>query len=1052
MPNPTPAPSTGPTATPKKKRGLLKKALLGVVAIFLGCVALCIDWPCIPAWVNWGMRLSSCPAGKPLVAAKLDAWSVRREVPFPVEVAAEGLYTQGPADSASRAPLGRFSPKLLLVDAKGATTEVKIEKRWKGAGRGHKMASVILPAVPDGDYKLRVVVDTPLGEVTAEADAPLYAPALVHLATDRPLYKPGQTMKFRAVALRMSDLSPLEGRPGRFQVTSPSGDTLLDEKVPAGAWGVSASDFPLASNAEVGGYTVRWTSGTATDAVTVRVEPFVLPRFEVTAKASQAWYKVGETPVFRGTVRYRSGAPVVDAAVRATVHVTSTTDEGWPAPTEWEEPLRLRTDREGAFTIRLSPVPADLRTQASLLLRLEATDAAGERIGGGTSVPLSATPIVAKVETELQDGLVPDFNNRVYVRVTTPDGQPLRGATVRVSPAWIDTDAGSTGVADEDAVVALQIDPKKPVSVLVPPRPVRARPVSEVTRVTRTSLDDLLSSDEVTLAERTLVDAWTPSLEPCAALVESGMDTRRVGVLTDASGRVQRVLTREAPVDRCLADRLAQQKGLAGAEHFYAMDYQVMAAEGSTLQVGVEGVPAVPDAVTEVLTTAKVAARACVLRHGRPDDFPSILRWRVAKGAKNVQISWTADRSASGAWSPLELACTTNTFSGLSLDEEADEGAEGVAFLSVDPGAGGGDGASAPATVKTAWELRVEARAGADEKAESLGSTAVILDPGAVPALRLRPESPVLLPGEEIRVKVLRGPDFYGTLPDKDTKIPLLQGSTKVAELRYDVEGKVIHGTMPTTVPGGTEALHGLFTVEWSGSRAILLVPRKADLSVAVTPDRPGYRPGETAHLAVKTRTGEAATEAAVSLFGVDEALAQLAPLLGPDDWGRVTVREKTSRSAFGLFDARALMTGAIRGRNAVLATLLRVSEIPTTPAEGESVTASGQVSPTPSVTLVENFYEVLADVRLRVATWETTAKEGETLTGRKMVDLWEDTLKDRKKKDLPYADAFGVPLHLWRLPPDLVALADPRTLVMDARHLPEDVENWMAVAAEEDE
>jgi len=162
------------------------------------------------------------------------------------------------------------------------------------------------------------------------------------------------------------------------------------------------------------------------------VEPFTLPRFQVTLKASEPWYSVGDTPTIHGSVRYRSGAPVADAAVL--LKIQSTND--WPPPTPWMEEIKTRTNKEGEFTLSLTPVPNDLLQQATLTALATVTDAAGERITGSGPIILSADPIVASVETELLDGLVPDFNNRIYVRVTKPDGTPLPGSTVKVTRAW----------------------------------------------------------------------------------------------------------------------------------------------------------------------------------------------------------------------------------------------------------------------------------------------------------------------------------------------------------------------------------------------------------------------------------------------------------------------------------------------------------------------------------------------------------------------------------------------------------------------------------------
>ena len=43
----------------------------------------------------------------------------------------------------------------------------------------------------EGDYLLRAKVKTALEEQTIDVPLPLYAPAKIHVLTDRPLYEPG---------------------------------------------------------------------------------------------------------------------------------------------------------------------------------------------------------------------------------------------------------------------------------------------------------------------------------------------------------------------------------------------------------------------------------------------------------------------------------------------------------------------------------------------------------------------------------------------------------------------------------------------------------------------------------------------------------------------------------------------------------------------------------------------------------------------------------------------------------------------------------------------
>jgi hypothetical protein len=61
------------------------------------------------------------------------------------------------------------------------------------------------------------------------------------------------------------------------------------------------------------------------------------------------------------------------------------------------------------------------------------------------------------------------------------------------------------------------------------------------------------------------------------------------------------------------------------------------------------------------------------------------------------------------------------------------------------------------------------------------------------------------------------------------------------------------------------------------------------------------------------------------------------------------------------------------------------------------------------------------------------------------MARLWQQALEACVARKLPVQDAYGRRLRLSHLPPDLLALTDPRAVVVQGTRLPEDVENWTA-------
>ena len=71
-------------------------------------------------------------------------------------------------------------------------------------------------------------------------------------------------------------------------------------------------------------------------------------------------------------------------------------------------------------------------------------------------------------------------------------------------------------------------------------------------------------------------------------------------------------------------------------------------------------------------------------------------------------------------------------------------------------------------------------------------------------------------------------------------------------------------------------------------------------------------------------------------------------------------------------------------------------------------------------------------------------------MTPATMAGLWRDAVAACTARGDRVDDAYGRPLRLSRLPPDLLSLTDPRAVVVVATRLPEDVENWPAWVARE--
>ncbi|HEX3757554.1 MAG TPA: MG2 domain-containing protein [Kofleriaceae bacterium] len=1033
----------------------MHKRLWIAITVLVWLVALA-TWErrCAPAWLAYGISVRACPDGDLRQTAELDAAGLGREVAGEVALRAIAHYTTRDADRDQRAVVRHVGAIALSLTGGGQDRPLEVAA-WR-RGDGALRAQIVLPAVPDGDYQLHATYRTALGAGEVSVPLKIYAPARIHVLTDRPLYQPGNTVRFRAVVLRARDLVPLDRRPGIWVVTDPGGEVLLEEAAPAGDWGVVAGSFPLDRAARSGTWKVAWRSADATDEVPFTVQPFTLPRFRVDATADRPFYRPGDRPILHGAVVYSSGAPVASATVEVAWEATG----AWPPPAEWQDhllPRHAQTSASGRFDLALPEIPADLQGWVTLTARIAAVDPAGDRAAGAASVLLSQDGIEASAVTELGDGLVESFNNRMYLRVTTPDGRVLSGTRLTVRRAWVPGDRGVAAQTDEDGVASLQIDPGAPVNIVIPALPYRPPPRPPA--VTRGEVSELIGGHDAALADQLELDRWLPALAGCARLVDGAADTVRLALRVDAAGRVVTAAAGPSALERCTVAVARTRRLAAGDERLYAVELRYVEPGLPRLIASVEGaLAAVPAGLTEQVTALARSTRDCLPRaEGR---LASLLTWRMRAGERAVELTgWIPDPAAAGGQEAM--GCVRSRFDvhrTIALDAPGAADAIGLVRLAVELPA---DADAAQHRPQPMTMLGYELAVAAD--VDGAPATRLRVPPGKVPDLRLRVTPVLAAPGQPVAAQLIRGPQFTGKLPDKlALDCPTRRAAGQPAAAR---PGPPAGRPIETVVEAPLDADHratlaiaddveGWCTVSGvsggGGARALVYVRPRAELRVTVTPGRDRYAPGERAQLAIQTTLGGKGGPAAVGLFGVDDSLGQLVPLPGADALGRVQPKVETGAPAFGVLDGQALTLGRIRGANAAAATVLRVSAVPR-PAELDAqVSGRAESRFDPIEELTDRFYIVLAELHAQVQRWEATAPAAEKMTPAVMAGLWRAALDACAAHGQRVDDAYGRRMRLSRLPPDLLSLTDPRAVVAVATRLPEDVENWPAWVARE--
>ena len=289
-----------------------------------------------------------------------------------------------------------------------------------------------VPEQPLTDPSLVVVARARGQEVGVEQAVRVEHRIKILLTTDKPLYQPGQTMHIRALALAAGTRLPAAKREAVIEVADAKGNKVFKRKVRTSDFGVAAIDFALANEVNMGDFKIKIAIDDSTAEKTVEVKRYVLPKFKVVIEADRPWYLPGQQITGKIEVNYIFGKPVRNGEV--TIEGLATI-----VGTETFATIQGRTNEQGVYEFSLK-LPETLvgrevdQGLARVQLHATVTDPAGHVQEALRSFPVARTPLVIRALPE-SGRLIPGVENRVFIMVTSPDGQPAKAQVLAGDPA-----------------------------------------------------------------------------------------------------------------------------------------------------------------------------------------------------------------------------------------------------------------------------------------------------------------------------------------------------------------------------------------------------------------------------------------------------------------------------------------------------------------------------------------------------------------------------------------------------------------------------------------
>ncbi len=311
-----------------------------------------------------------------------------------------------------------------------------------------------VPELDEGDYTV-VVKGTGFEE---RASVRIENPLVVFLETDKPIYKPGQTIHIRVMTFD-SQLLPVDGDV-TIEVLDAKGIKVFRKEVETDDYGMASFELPLSSELNLGTWKLNADAGKASTQLDVRVERYVLPKYDIRVDLPREWFLVSERIEGSISSEYSFGKPV-----KGTVEIVASRYVG-----EWEEYATFTGEIDGSGEFELPAVGyvagvPEAGGQGNVMLDITVTeDVTGYVERTSRLLTVADSPVNLQLIPEgavFKPGLPFSF---LFV-TETPDNQPV-DERVDYEVTYLDEDFGDIGskngrVDTRNGTGLLELDPPR---------------------------------------------------------------------------------------------------------------------------------------------------------------------------------------------------------------------------------------------------------------------------------------------------------------------------------------------------------------------------------------------------------------------------------------------------------------------------------------------------------------------------------------------------------------------------------------------------------------
>lgn len=225
---------------------------------------------------------------------------------------------------------------------------------------------------------------------------------IAYVYTDKPIYRPGQTVRFKAILRNRSrdGLAPFDRADVEVSIVDDQDKVILRERANVDSFGAIHGSVVLPSTATLGYYSIRIVSDERDASGSFEVQEYRKPEFEVTVTPAERLVLQGRTATATVRARYYFGQPVASGVLKYAIYQST-----YVSPFRWlgegEEPdtesvyayggdqiaeHTVQLDEQGTATITVDIPVDDEGRDLSLRIDARVTDASEREVSGVASV------------------------------------------------------------------------------------------------------------------------------------------------------------------------------------------------------------------------------------------------------------------------------------------------------------------------------------------------------------------------------------------------------------------------------------------------------------------------------------------------------------------------------------------------------------------------------------------------------------------------------------------------------------------------------------------